>query len=80
MIRIDRKRKQVSIFDATADKWKLLSGDYKMAVGTASDAANLKGSLDLRSSKRFHARPRRRKMVNAEVSIFMPSKFLVLSR
>jgi beta-glucosidase len=38
----------LSIFDATSDKWKLLSGEYKIAVGTASDAANLKGSLDLR--------------------------------
>jgi beta-glucosidase len=37
----------LSIFDAASDKWKLLPGEYKIAVGTASDAANLKGSLNL---------------------------------
>jgi beta-glucosidase len=37
----------LSIFDATSDKWKLPAGEYKIAVGTASDAAHLEGSVHL---------------------------------
>jgi beta-glucosidase len=37
----------LSVFDVASDNWKLLPGEYKIAVGTASDAANLNGSLDL---------------------------------
>jgi beta-glucosidase len=39
----------LSIFDVGSDKWKLLAGDYKIAVGTASDAAHLAGSVHLQS-------------------------------
>jgi beta-glucosidase len=35
----------LSIFDVASDKWKLLAGDYTIAVGTASDAAHLAGSV-----------------------------------
>jgi beta-glucosidase len=37
----------LSIFDTGSDNWKLLPGEYKVAVGTASDAANSKGKLNL---------------------------------
>jgi beta-glucosidase len=37
----------LSIFDVASDKWKLLAGEYKVAVGTASDAAHLEGSVHL---------------------------------
>ena len=38
----------ISIFDVDADKWKLLPGEYKIAVGGASDAIALKGTAQLR--------------------------------
>lgn len=37
----------LSIFDVTADGWKLLPGEYKVAVGAASDDTVLTGSLDI---------------------------------
>ena len=37
----------LSIFDVTADSWKLLPGEYKVAVGTASDETSLIGSLEV---------------------------------
>lgn len=37
----------ISIFDVAADRWKLLPGEYKIAVGTASDAAQLRESVHL---------------------------------
>jgi beta-glucosidase len=37
----------ISIFDPAADGWKLLPGEYKIAVGTASDAISLDGSLSI---------------------------------
>jgi beta-glucosidase len=37
----------ISIFDEKTDHWKLLPGDYLIAVGGASDAANLKAHLTL---------------------------------
>jgi hypothetical protein len=39
----------LSIFDVASDKWKLLAGDYKIAVGTVSDAAHLAGSVHVQS-------------------------------
>jgi beta-glucosidase len=37
----------LSIFDTAADRWSILPGDYMVAIGTASDAANLTGILHL---------------------------------
>jgi beta-glucosidase len=37
----------LSIFDEASDKWKLLAGEYKIAVGAASDAAHLEGTVHL---------------------------------
>ncbi len=38
----------LSIFDLATDGWKLLPGEYRLAVGTASDAISLTGSLEIR--------------------------------
>ena len=37
----------ISIFDVTKDGWKLLPGEYKVAIGTASDEISLTGSLEV---------------------------------
>lgn len=37
----------LSIFDVAANGWKLLPGEYKVAVGTASDEASITGSLEV---------------------------------
>ena len=36
----------LSIFDTTADSWKLLPGAYKLAIGTASDELSLTGEME----------------------------------
>ena len=38
----------ISIFDADIDKWKLLPGEYRVAVGGASDEIALTGTAQLR--------------------------------
>jgi beta-glucosidase len=38
----------ISIFDADLDKWKFLPGEYRFAVGGASDEIALKGTAQLR--------------------------------
>ncbi len=37
----------LSIFDVAADQWKLLPGEYKLAIGGASDDVSLKGKVKL---------------------------------
>ena len=37
----------LSIFDTAADSWKLLPGNYKVAIGTASDELSLTGELNV---------------------------------
>jgi len=37
----------LSIFDTADDSWKLLPGNYKLAVGAASDELSLTGEMDV---------------------------------
>jgi beta-glucosidase len=37
----------ISIFDEKSNQWKLLRGEYTVAVGGASDAANLKAHIEM---------------------------------
>jgi len=46
-ITLPLNRAYLSIFDVAADQWKLLPGEYKLAIGGASNDVSLKGKVKL---------------------------------